>query len=121
MMVTRTRFVRAIRIAILAIIVAVIAGYAAYRSLPYAEGPDIQIYQPLNGSTVASSTVAIIGKASRTNSLSLNGAALQVDELGNFKETIIVFPGLNRITILGSDQFGRKVTYDLIIYGSAAL
>ena len=104
---TRTQYIRYIKIGIIAIAVLIIVSYGAWRSLDYARGPAITIFQPVNGSTAASSTIDILGRADRVNSLTINGSPISLDESGNFKETLIVFPGVNMITLSAKDQFGR--------------
>jgi hypothetical protein len=116
--ITRTRLMKLVRIAATVVAVLLIAGYASYRSLPYLRGPQIHIFQPLNGSSIATSTVTVIGRAERVNSLSLNDNPLQVDEEGDFKQTLIVFPGVNVITLKAADQFGRFTVTELRLFGA---
>ncbi|MEK9177837.1 MAG: hypothetical protein AAB777_01810, partial [Patescibacteria group bacterium] len=80
-------------------------------------GPEIDIFNPEDGCTATTSTITIIGQAQRVNSLSLNGKSISVDEQGNFKEEIIVFPGINIITLRAVDRFQRDVKKQLNIVG----
>lgn len=114
----RTATLRFIRLSIITIIALLIAVYAFSRSLNYIYGPQIEIFQPINGSAIASSTVTIIGRADRVNSLLLNGKTVFIDEAGNFKETIIVFPGMNVVTFVAHDQFDREVKSELELVGT---
>ncbi len=118
MTLTRTKFAKLVRLIVLIAIVVVIAGYVAFRSLPYLKGPTISIFQPINGSSISSTTLTIIGRASRINSLSMNDNPVLVDETGNFKETVVVFPGLNVISFYATDQFQRSIKQELKIYGT---
>ncbi len=113
----RTKTLRFIRLAVIGIFAVIIVAYAIWRSLNYARGPVINIFQPLNGSAMATSTVKIIGQALRVNSLSLNGKTVFIDEAGNFSETLIVFPGMNIITFNAHDQFGRETKKELDLVG----
>ena len=106
---TRTQYIRYIKIGIIIVAALIIVGYGAWRSLDYARGPAITIFQPVNGSTAASSTIDILGRAVRVNDLTVNGMSVSLDEQGDFKETVIVFPGVNVITLAAKDQFGRAV------------
>ena len=121
MNITRSRFARIVRIAATALAILIVVLYASYRSLPYLRGPVIHIYQPLNGSSISSTTMTIIGKADRVNSLSLNDNPIQVDEAGNFRQIIIVFPGVNIVSLDATDQFGRRTHTDLEIFGTQNL
>lgn len=99
------------------IIVVIIAGYAIWRSMNYAKGPEIMIIAPLDGASISASTTEITGKLVRAVNLSLNGRNITIDEQGNFKETLIVFKGINTITLEAYDQFKRGVRDTLVIYG----
>ncbi len=118
MTLTRTRFSQLLRMAALAVVIIVIIGYAITRSLPYFQGPEIAVFQPLNGSTISSTTMTLIGRARRINSLSINNHPIQIDEQGNFRETLIVFPGINVISLDATDQFKRSTHSELRILGT---
>lgn len=105
---TRTQSIRAIKAGIIVLAILIIVGYAAWRSLNYARGPAITIFQPIDGSAVASGTIDIIGRADRVNSLAIDDEPVSLDLQGNFRETLIVFPGVNMITLDAKDQFGRR-------------
>jgi Glucodextranase, domain B len=107
-----------IRYGAIALIALLIGLYVFSRSLNYIHGPSIDIYQPINGASISSSTVTIIGRANRINSLSLNGKSIFIDESGNFKETIIVFSGLNVITLDATDRFARSTQSRLRLTGT---
>lgn len=102
----------------MSIVALIIILYALSRSLNYIHGPQIEIFQPINGSAIASTTTTIIGRALRINSLSLNGETVFIDESGNFQDTIIIFPGINNIDLTAQDQFGRSVTNQLEVIGT---
>ena len=114
---TRTTNLRLLRIGIAVVLTLVIVGYALSRSLNYARGPTIQIISPANYSGVSSSTVTITGKADRINDLTLNGGAISVDQQGNFSETVIIFPGLNKLNFVAYDQFKRSIQKELDLVG----
>jgi len=116
---TRTTMVRIMRITGISILSALIIAYAIWRSLNYARGPEIDVALPMNGASISSPTVTINGRALRVNSLSLNGRPITVDQQGNFSETLIVFPGMNVITLSAQDQFGRNTQKELEIVGTA--
>jgi hypothetical protein len=108
MQMTRTQYIRMLKLGAIVLAALVIIGYAAWRSLNYARGPEIEIFQPENGSTAASSTIDIIGRADRVNSLMVDGRSISLDQQGSFKDTLVVFPGVNIIAFDATDQFGRS-------------
>jgi Glucodextranase, domain B len=118
---TRTKTIRVLKIVGIILFVGCIVAYAIWRSLNYTRGPRIDVFEPLNGSSIASSTVTIRGRALRVNSLSLNGQTLSVDEQGNFNQVVIIFPGINKLTFAAEDQFGRNTSTELDIVGTVEL
>lgn len=92
--------------------------YAIWRSLNYVKGPSIIIDQPKPFESIEASTTDIIGTALRISKLLLNNREISTDEQGNFKEKIVVFPGINYITIEARDQFERSITKDIQILGT---
>jgi len=101
----------------IALIVLIIGAYAVWRSLNYARGPEIDIISPIQGASITTSTTDIIGKIQRAVNVSLNGRAINIDEQGNFKETLIVFRGTNILTFEAKDQFERSIKSELRLYG----
>jgi|SRR3989344_2432697 len=116
---TRTSFIRSVKILTAITIGCIIIGYATWRSLNYVRGPSIEIFEPINGSAIENRTTIIRGQSKRVNNLTLNGNPVFIDEESNFHETIIVFPGVNRITITGEDRFKRQTSTLLEIVGKS--
>lgn len=106
---TRTTFLRIIKIGFAILIILVIVAYALWRSSAYVQGPKITLSEPINYASIDSTTTDIIGRVERANNISLNGKAISIDEQGNFKETVILFPGANILTLEARDQFNRSV------------
>ena len=117
MSLNRSTTIRLIKYLLAFFIILVITLYAIWRSLNYARGPVIEIFQPNNGSSIDSKTVNITGRVIRVNSISLNGHAITVDTEGNFNEPLVIFHGLNIITLVAKDQFDRSVKKELQLVG----
>lgn len=114
---TRTTTIRIIKLAVMIALIGIIFIYAISRSTNYARGPSIQISWPKDGITATSSTISISGIAERINKLTLNGNSISTDEKGYWNQTIIVFPGLNKISLEAQDQFDRNTRATINIYG----
>jgi hypothetical protein len=91
----------------------VIFGYAIFESYDFIKGPEITIFRPLNGSSVATSTVLIQGKASRIKDLYINSKPVQIDREGNFSEYILLAHGYNISLLSAQDRFRRTIEYKL--------
>lgn len=114
---TRTSFIKLIKILATSIVVLLIIAFAVWRSLNYARGPHITIEQPTNGSEITTSYITIIGRVERSTNLLINDSAINIDEKGNFTDDIVIFPGVNIITVTARDQFGRSTEDQLTLVG----
>ena len=100
------------------IVAVLIISYAIARSMAYAKGPKIDLTAPTNGAVISSPTVDIVGMIERAHNLTINGGAVSIDEQGNFKQTLVVFPGINKLTLRATDQFDRNTETDIVIVGA---
>jgi hypothetical protein len=118
---SRTATIRIIRGAIIALAVLLIGGYATWRSFDYTRGPEVIITGPLNGATIylstTTTTTTLTGRVERAQDLFINGRLVSIDETGDFSESIVVFPGINRIKVSTKDQFARTAEKVVEILG----
>ncbi len=116
-MTDRRKIKRFLKILTAVLVVILIGGYGVFRAQTLAEGPKINISEPIDGSLVSQSLLMVSGTAKNISFLNLNGAQIFTDEAGLFKEKILLFRGYNIITLEASDRFGRKTEKSLqIIY-----
>ncbi len=87
-----------------------IVGYSLYQAKNIIRGPQISLESPINGSTIATSTIAIKGSAQNVAYISLNNRQIYVDKNGTFNEQLLLAPGYNVWTIEAKDKFGRVVS-----------
>lgn len=114
---SRSDNIRLIKMIGVIIFAGIVITYAFFRTINYARGPSVRIIEPENGITTSINTITVSGQALRINKLTLNGNPLTIDEQGFWSQKIIVFEGLNRITIVAEDQFGRSTSQGLDIVG----
>lgn len=114
---SRTETIRFAKIIGIVLFVILILTFVFFRSLNYLRGPSIVIDSPKDGSVVSANFVEISGNAQRIVKINLNGYPIYIDEQGNWKEKLIIFQGLNKITVEVEDQFGRKINKQLDIIG----
>jgi hypothetical protein len=112
---TRSSLLRLLKISAAILLILIVAGYSIWRSFDYARGPRITIAEPADWSSTQASTTAIHGIVERAHILTMNGKPVSIDEVGNFNEIIIVFPGTNIITFIARDQFDRTIDKKITI------
>ena len=93
---------------VIAVFVLVILGYSIFQSQKIVHGPDITITSPISGSTTQESSVEIKGMAKNISEISLDDRPIYIDELGNFSEKLMLYPGYNIIKLKAQDKFGAK-------------
>ena len=112
-MINREGTKKIIKATLIVIAIVIVIGYSLYASHSLISGPEIIINEPINGSTISTSSVTVKGQAIRIQDISLNGRPIFVDEHGNFNETILLAPGYNISQFLAKDKFNRTTEYKL--------
>lgn len=94
-----------------------VIGYAYLKTKDYIAGPQIIITSPLNGATVSSPLIEIVGIAKNISFISLNDRPIFIDEEGNFKEKLLLYSGYNIMSVKAEDRYKRTVekTIELIL------
>lgn len=100
-------------VAILA--VTVVLGYGLARSYDLLAGPKIELLDLTDGQTISQELVVVKGQAERIANLFLNGRQIFTNESGDFRETVLLFPGYNAVSLSARDKFGREVNKKIII------
>lgn len=117
----RTSILRITKFSLVLLSILIITAYAISRCFNYARGPLVQIFWPANGTTATTSVITMRGQALRINKITLNDNPISTDEQGNWNQTIIIFPGLNKISIKAQDQFHRSTKSTLDVIGTIDL
>ncbi len=95
------------------LIIIILVIYAVFESYNYIIGPRIVIYEPINGSTIATSSIIISGTAYRIKDIFLNGRPITIDKEGNFNEILLLFPGYNTSLLYANDKFKRTIEHKI--------
>ena len=92
--------------------------YAIYNSRILIAGPQINISEPQNGTTITESPlIRVKGTAQNIAFIDINDRMINVDENALFDEPILLYPGYNIIKISAKDKFDREIEEFLeIIY-----
>jgi hypothetical protein len=102
-------------LSILAILI--ILGYTAFNSRIFIAGPQLEIHNPIHGSSISDSPlVKIDGTAKNISSIRANDKWFPIDSDGNFSEPVLLKPGHNIIYIEASDKFGRTIEQNLELF-----
>lgn len=100
---------RFLKILLFSIIALVIGGYSYLKTKDYIAGPQITITSPTSGSSVSNPLIEITGVTKNISFISLNDRPIFIDEKGNFKEKLLLYPGYNIMSIKAGDRYKRRV------------
>ena len=105
------------KILLFSAMILLVVGYAYLKTKDYIAVPQIIIISPLNGSSVSSPLIEIVGTAKNISFISLNDRPIFIDESGNFKEKLLLYSGYNIMSVKAEDRYKRTVekTIELIL------
>ncbi|MBL8029721.1 MAG: helix-turn-helix domain-containing protein [Candidatus Doudnabacteria bacterium] len=85
--------------------------------------PDLEIISPKNEEVVKSLSVKVVGQTDRGASVLVNGQEIFVDNQGKFSNMLSLVPGVQEITVLSKNRFGKesKKAVKVIIENSSEL
>ena len=88
----------------------VIAVYGGFKAWPLISGPHIQYVSTIqsNDTNSGPAFTTISGKAIHTETLTMDGATLLIDQEGNFSKTLTLPRGSAILTLTATDRFGRS-------------
>lgn len=98
------------KIILISIISLIILGYVLFSSRLLIAGPQIKDISPMNGSSFDKPVIELTGTTKSISFISLNDHPIFIDEEGEFKEKLLLSPGLSIIKIYGRDRFDRETT-----------
>lgn len=96
----------------------VVIGYAIFSARHIITGPIINVSSPKDGEVLSDNFADIRGVSENLNYISLNDRQIFIDDNGNFREKLLLYPGLNILKFYGKDKFGREITKNIRVIGS---
>jgi hypothetical protein len=82
-------------------------GYGSTKAWPLVSGPKIRFDPEQMG--IAPGVITLSGEARNTETLTLNGGILLIDDAGNFEKTLTLPSGGAVVSLTATDRFGRSV------------
>lgn len=100
--------VLATKITLVSIVVVTLGFFIFNNSKLFFAGPQIEIFSPENGSSFDDPVIEIKGQARNISFISLDDRAIFIDEGGNFREKLLLNPGISIIKMYARDKFERE-------------
>ena len=100
----------ALRLSVSIFIAVIVVSYSLFSARHIIAGPVITILSPSDGQTASDNFVEVRGESENLNYISMNDRQIFIDDAGNFKEKILLYPGYNTVKFYGKDKFGREIT-----------
>ncbi len=94
-------------------LVIVSLSYGTFKAYPLIIGPQVEIYNPHDGDTVASSTFELSGKVSRVKEITVQGRVIPIGTDGHFAEILVANAPYTILVITATDFYGATVTKTL--------
>ena len=90
------------------ILILIFFAYLAFSYLRFAGAPTLNLFSPETNIVVTTDQIEISGQTDPNATLSINNQEISVDENGRFQTKITLQPGLNTITVIATNKFGRQ-------------
>ena len=91
--------------------------FAGSRIVPIIRGSKVRLDSLPQNTEVTNPLISLSGKTVDTRKLTINGTDVALSPTGSFKQSILLHPGYNTITIDASDTIGhqKKHTYAFLL------
>lgn len=86
--------------------------YLAFSYWQFAGNPVLVVSSPVNNLVMTQDSVEVIGKTDPGASLVINNEPVSVLENGSFDVKVPLSPGINTLTVVASNKFGKKTTVE---------
>ncbi len=86
-----------------------------------AGAPLLEITSPNDRSTINSDSTLIVGKTEAGASVAINEEPVTLSENGQFKEKVVLKPGVNAITVTAKNKSGKQASSTLLVESKPAV
>jgi hypothetical protein len=103
----------------LMLLAVVLLGYSLSRASDLLFGIHLNVLGIRDGQSVTSPTLEVSGEAKHATGVTIDGHRVSVDTHGVWRDTVVLLPGYNAVTVTAADKFGRTVSNQFAIYYDA--
>lgn len=93
---------------VLAVMIIAVFGYFYYQYQQFATPPFLDIRSPKDGTETLEDAVTIDGSTEIGSIVTINDQAIKTDDLGNFRVTVSLREGSNRLKVASENGIGKK-------------
>jgi len=98
-----------------------ISAFTAFELRKVISGPELTLECNCDYIQSDKNTFKLSGKTKNVSEIIIGDRKIFIDIKGGFQENILLYPGVNLITIKSSDKFGKEVKKEVSIYYSGKL
>lgn len=93
----------------------IVLSYIVYQFSFLFFGPKLTVSAPKPGEVVNSNIVRVEGKTDPYATVSVNNEDVYVDIAGNFKKTVYIYTGNNRVEVVAKNRYGKETKKDISV------
>ena len=98
-----------------------ISAFTVFELRKVISGPELTLECKCDYIHSDKNTYKLLGKTKNVSEIIIGDRKIYIDIKGGFQEDILLYPGVNLITIKSLDKFGKEVKKEVSIYYSGKL
>jgi hypothetical protein len=98
-----------------------ISAFTVFELRKVISGPELTLECECDYIHSDKNTYKLLGKTKNVSEIIIGDRKIYIDIKGGFEEDILLYPGVNLITIKSLDRFGKEVKKEVSIYYSSKL
>ncbi|MCB9808768.1 hypothetical protein H6776_00010 [Candidatus Nomurabacteria bacterium] len=109
-------FRKKLTISIASIVACALIALVIHQLSPLLSGPRITIESPTNGESYKEAFHEVSGTTQRAAQMTINQNPVRLRDDGTFVFPTVFVDGINTLTIIAEDKFGRTDTVELVVF-----
>lgn len=82
--------------------------YLGYQYLSLVKNPRLELFQPQEDEQIPARKVEVVGRVDSDSTVTVNGSLVSSSPKGEFRFTLVLLPGENKIVVEAVNRLGRK-------------